>query len=158
MSSKVYDLLLPGCTSGKYCFTDLPLSPAEKKKLEEGHAAQLKKEQDAVAKLKSELASLAKKHTAEIQALTKDRDHFKDQAKGYQEFGHDKERDLLAARDELHIMKGKAQVWLSEFTKIQETMSHKPYLPPFFYLTSFLLQRTSRTRMTSPRQLWPDIG
>ena len=98
----------------------------------------MRKEQDEVARLKAELASLAEKHTTEIQVLTKDRDHFKEQAKGYQEFRQDKERDLLAARDELHIMKGKAQVWLSEFTKIQAIMSRKPYLPPsslFFYLT-----------------------
>ena len=92
----------------------------------------MKKEQDEVARLKAELVSLAEKHTTEIQVLTKDRDHFKDQAKEYQEFGQDKERDLLAARDELHVMKGKAQVWLAEFTKIQATMSCKPFLPPFF--------------------------
>ena len=38
-------------------------------------------------------------------------------------FGQDKERDLLAARDELRAMKGKAKVWLDEFNKIQSMMS-----------------------------------
>ena len=92
------------------------------------------KEQDEVAKLRAELVSLAKKHDTEIQVLTKDWDHFKDQAKGYQEFGQDKERDLLAARDELYVMKGKAQVWLAEFTKIQAMMSCKSFVLHFFEL------------------------
>ena len=104
---------------------------AEKKKQEEEHAAQLKKQQDEVAKLKVELAGLTEKHAAEIQALTTDRDHFKEKAKGFQEFGQDKERDLLAARDELHAMKGKAKVWLYEFNKIQSMMSRKPFFLHF---------------------------
>ena len=97
----------------------------------EEHAAQLKKEQDEVAKLKTELAILTEKHSAEIQALTMDRYHFKEMAKGYQEFGQDKEKDLLAARDELHAMKGKAKVWLDEFNDIQSTMSCKPFFLHF---------------------------
>ena len=101
------------------------LFPAEKKKLEEGHAAELKKEQDAAAKLNTELASQAKKHAAEIQALTKDRDHYKGKVKEAQEFGQGKERELLAARDELHALQGRTKAWLAEFNKIQATMSRK---------------------------------
>ena len=70
----------------------------EKEKREEAHAAQLKKDQDEVTKLKAGLAGLTEKHTTEIQRLTKDQDHFQEMAKGYQEFGHDKEKDLIAAR------------------------------------------------------------
>ena len=97
----------------------------------EEHAAQLKKEQDEVAKLKTELAGLTEKHAAEIQFLTTNRDHFKDKAKGFQEFGQEKERDLLAARDELRAIKGKAKVWLDEFNKIQSMMSHKSFFLHF---------------------------
>ena len=108
------------------------LYPEEKKKQEEEHAAQLKKEQDEVTKLKAELVGLAEKHAAEVKRLTDDKAHLETQVKGFKEFGQDKERELILTRDELNALKGKAKVWLDEFNKIQATMSSKP-----FFLSSF---------------------
>ena len=85
---------------------------------------------DENAKLKSALADLTKKHAAEIEDLTKDRDHHQKKVKEAQEFGQAKERDFLAARDELRTLQGRAKAWLNEFTKIYSTMARK--FPPFF--------------------------
>ena len=92
------------------------------------HAAQLQKEQDAAAKLRTELADLAKKHEAEIQTLAQDRDHHKSKVKEAQEFGQGKEKELIAARDKLNALRGKTKAWLGEFNKIQSDMSCKPHL------------------------------
>ena len=92
---------------------------------------------DENAKLKSALADLTKKHAAEIEDLTKDRDHHQKKVKDAQEFGQAKERDFLAARDELRTLQGRAKAWLNEFTKIYSTMSRK--LPSFLFLSFFFL-------------------
>ena len=113
---------MPRWTSGKLAFTDLPFSPAE------------------TSRLRTELADLTKKHTAEIQVLTKDRDHHKAKVKEAQQFGQGKERDLLAVWDELQALQGRTKAWLNEFNKIQASMSRKflfPSLPRFLrYLPS----------------------
>ena len=122
---------------------------------------------DENAKLKSALADLTKKHAAEIEDLTKDRDHHQQKVKDAQEFGQAKEKDFLIVRDELRTLQGRAKAWLNEFTKIYSTMARK--FPSFFFsfsLLSFLLflsffndrpasliQATSRTPSPSPK--WP---
>ena len=103
------------------------------------HAAQLQKEQDAAATLRTELADLAKKHEAEIQTLAQDRDHHKAKVQEAQEFGQGKERELIAARDQLNALRGKAKAWLSDFNRIQSDMSCKPHLFHFSCFQQYIL-------------------
>ena len=103
------------------------------------HATQLKKEQEASAKLRTELADLARKHEAEIQTLAQDRDHHQAKVKEAQEFGQSKEKELLKARDQLIELRGRTKVWLADFNRIQSDMSRKPYLSYLFRFQQYIL-------------------
>ena len=77
--------------------------------------------------------------------------------KGYQEFGQDKEKDLIAARDELHVMQGKAKVWLNEFNKIHMTMSRKPLFLPSFSACESVFALNLSFDSTSYRRTFPPL-
>ena len=103
------------------------------------HATQLKKEQEASAKLRTELADLARKHEAEIQSLAQDRDHYKGKVEEARLFVQDKEKELIAARDKLNELRGKTKAWLADFNRIQSDMSRKPYLSHLFCFQQYIL-------------------
>ena len=73
--------------------------------------------------LKAELAKLKQEKEAEVERLTKENALLEERAKGYQQFGQDKEKALVDASGELHILKGKIEVWQAEFTRIQSVFA-----------------------------------
>ena len=79
--------------------------------------------------LKAELAKLKKEKETEVERLTKENTVLEEKAKGYQQFGQDKERALVNTSDALRALKGKTEVWLGELTRIHHAFASK-FLPP----------------------------
>ena len=75
--------------------------------------------------LKSEMAKLKQEKDAEVERLTKENAVLDERAKGYQQFGQDKEKALVDVSGELHVLKGKIEVWRAEFTRIQSVFASK---------------------------------
>ena len=84
--------------------------------------------------LKTELAKLKQEKDAEIERLSKENSVLEEKAKGYQQFGQDKEKALVDASDALRALKRKADVWLAELTRIHHAFASKFLLSEHLFL------------------------
>ena len=103
------------------------------KEREDMHKAEIQKEQDEVSRLKAELEEMKKNHKAEMeQATAKEKERQEGQAQKHKELLDKAEAYATSAQKELDELKGKAEVWKSELTRINAEMASK------FFHSSFL--------------------
>jgi uncharacterized protein YlxW (UPF0749 family) len=79
--------------------------------------------------LKAELSKLKEERDAEVERLKKENSTLEEKAKGYQQFGQDKEKALVNTSDALRALKRKADAWLTELTRIHHAFASKFLLP-----------------------------
>ena len=97
------------------------------------HLEELKKEQDEVSRLKTQLEELKKTHKAEIedlvasshQTITEEKERLEGEAQKHKDLLAKAETLATSTQKELDELKGKAKIWQSELTRINGEMASK---------------------------------
>ena len=95
---------------------------AEKAKLEETHATALKREQDEVASLKTQLAEINDAHKIEMEHATSEKIRLEEEVQQLRQAAEASEEKAKLAQEAAQRFQAQIKAWASEFKKVQEHM------------------------------------
>ena len=138
-------------------FDDGVFCSAEKAKLEETHAQALKREQDEVTNLKSQLADIAESHKAEMDQAASEKSRLEEEMQKLREAADTSEKKAELAQAAAGRFQTRIEAWTEEFRKMQDNMHGKPCrvfeCSRVIFFRAFELMQFSLVQQTSPNPL-----
>ena len=109
--------------------TDKVFCSADKAKLEENHATALKRAEDEVAALKSQLAEIAESHKVEMEQAASEKTRLEKEVQQLRQAAEASDKKAKLAEEAAQRFQAQINAWAAEFKKVQEHM-HGNFLFP----------------------------
>ena len=90
--------------------------------MEETHATALKREQDEVASLKTQLADIAESHKVEMEQAASEKTRLDEEAQQLRQAAETSEEKARLAQEAAQRFQAQINAWAAEFKKVQEHM------------------------------------
>ena len=98
------------------------MCPAEKEEMMKTHAAALKREQDEVATLKTQLAEINESHKAEMNHAASEKTRLEEEMQKFREAADAAKKTAESAQQAGQRFQARIDAWAAEFKKVQENM------------------------------------
>ena len=118
-------------------FPDRISSSAEKEELTKSHAAALKREQDEVAMLRTQLAEISESHKIEMEQAATEKTGLEEEMEKLRNAAATAEKEADSARLAAQQFQARIDAWPAEFQKVQENMSGKFLFLSYYFRVTF---------------------
>ena len=103
-------------------FADEVFCSAEKAKLEKTHATALKREQDEVTSLKTQLAEISDAHKIEMEHAISEKTRLEEEVQQLRQAAEASEEKAKLAQEGAQRFQARIDAWAVEFKKVQDNM------------------------------------